>query len=1235
MRYLNKIVFINSASVQYAEIELDGNVHLIGTQGVGKSTLLRAILFFYNANKTKLGIPKQKKGFDDYYFQYQNSYIVYEILKDNIPFCVLAYKVNGKVAFRFFNSSYNRELFIDNNNKAFESWDSIRNAFGKEIYYTKLIKSYDEYRRIIYGDNSGLKPEFKKYALAESKQYQNIPRTIQNVLLNTNLEAKFIKDTIINSLNDEEFIIDIENYAKNHLRDFETQINDIKIWFKENRRGLIVVRKQADKIVDRYRAYNFLKRETKDLAYELATRMNFIENEKPLLNSSYSKEINELNVITKKRENLVKTHRRREQDIVSDLKLITTELGKAKQKLTEYENQNIKEIISKVSKKDTLTIEQKTLEDEKNLLTSKFAEISQKFEALIKQLQNQQQEFTNKQNSDIIKIKSDFGEHKSSIFDTYQKLISQINEENKDEIEKATNDLEKIKENEYSLKRSKSELKHKTFFLTEIEKFKANEKTLSNKISNSKNIILNATNETKTIRKEWELETKEVENTYNLSVERENEKSKKLRLKIENIENKIQQSKPSLYGWLNDNISDWQSTIGKVIDEDNVLFNTELNPKLIDTNSSTLFGIELNLNTLKNRIKSVKEYQQEIEVYNDEINEIQNAIQQLSTNKETSLSKLKIKFGKKLKELNEAIAENEYAISQNEAKFKKNKVDLEEWILKAKSEKEAVFQKLEDNLNEFASKKLKAEETLKNIKKGINRKQSLKEKERDTELKVLEETKNQKVSEINSAISKAKSAFDNRIQELKKEQSSELENKGADTKRLSHIESRLSKIKTDLEYIKENETLVIEYNKDKRELFDNVPQLKVDKASLEKKQSTIINEHKIELNKVNTKRTKQEKFVKSIQIQINEFDNDLKDFESFKLSDAFLNIKSYYEVPEPIADFDEQKKATTLIKEIIDKHSKSLSTYEELRQAVNLFNGNFNETNIFSFKTKLITKDDFLSFAFELKEFIEEDKIKEYEKRVNDRFAHIIHLIGRETTELNSKQGEIEKIIKKINDDFLGKNFIEAIKTMEIRTLESSNPIVKLLIKIKEFNDENSLVLGESNLFTSSESNTKNQKAVDLLKQLVKELEKSKNTNLTLSESFDLQFRIIENDNDSGRVEKLSNVGSNGTDILVKAMINISLLNVFKIDASKKFKDFKLHCMMDEIGTLHPTNQKGILRFANERNILLINGSPTSQNATDYKYTYKLAKEQSKTNSKKYITKINRLIKKVNTKVLN
>ncbi|ALK85247.1 putative ATPase involved in DNA repair [Phocaeicola vulgatus] len=79
-------------------------------------------------------------------------------------------------------------------------------------------------------------------------------------------------------------------------------------------------------------------------------------------------------------------------------------------------------------------------------------------------------------------------------------------------------------------------------------------------------------------------------------------------------------------------------------------------------------------------------------------------------------------------------------------------------------------------------------------------------------------------------------------------------------------------------------------------------------------------------------------------------------------------------------------------------------------------------------------------------------------------------------------------------------------------------------------------------------------------------------------------------------------------------MINIMLLNVFKEGASRKFKDFKLHCMMDEIGKLHPNNISGILKFANDRNIILINGSPTELNRDAYKHVYLLTKgTQNKT----------------------
>ena len=61
----------------------------------------------------------------------------------------------------------------------------------------------------------------KKYSLMESKQYQNIPRTIQNVLLNSKLDAEFIKKTIISSINEDETAVDLNNY-KEHLKNLKS-----------------------------------------------------------------------------------------------------------------------------------------------------------------------------------------------------------------------------------------------------------------------------------------------------------------------------------------------------------------------------------------------------------------------------------------------------------------------------------------------------------------------------------------------------------------------------------------------------------------------------------------------------------------------------------------------------------------------------------------------------------------------------------------------------------------------------------------------------------------------------------------------------------------------------------------------------------------------------------------------------------------------------------------------------
>jgi hypothetical protein len=217
--------------------------------------------------------------------------------------------------------------------------------------------------------------------------------------------------------------------------------------------------------------------------------------------------------------------------------------------------------------------------------------------------------------------------------------------------------------------------------------------------------------------------------------------------------------------------------------------------------------------------------------------------------------------------------------------------------------------------------------------------------------------------------------------------------------------------------------------------------------------------------------------------------------------------------------------------------------------------------------------------------------------------------------EVSRNSSEIAGIIRDINFDFKEKNFIGAVKSIELRTVPSTDRLVILLLEIKQFADDHGFGMGDVNLFSADKRDQVNSAAVDFLLQLARQLntEKASSQKLTLGDTFQLQFRIRENENDTGWVEKISSVGSDGTDVLVKAMVNIMLINVFKERVSGRFKDFRLHCVMDEIGKLHPRNIKGILDFAGARNIFLVNGSPVPYNVADYKHTYLLTKEENHT----------------------
>ena len=299
-------------------------------------------------------------------------------------------------------------------------------------------------------------------------------------------------------------------------------------------------------------------------------------------------------------------------------------------------------------------------------------------------------------------------------------------------------------------------------------------------------------------------------------------------------------------------------------------------------------------------------------------------------------------------------------------------------------------------------------------------------------------------------------------------------------------------------------------------------------------------------------------------------------------------------------------------------------TIDKLKDVVVSFNRNFKPQNAFHFNTMPVTDNDYLQIAVDLQDFLDNNKIEEFRRRTSEHYKDILGRISAEIGALMKRRSDVDGIILDINRDFVEKNFAGVIKSIELRANESSDKLMQLLMSIHNYAVENALSIGELNLFSSDNRDEVNRKVVDYLKSLSHQLQNEPNRpTVSLGDTFRLQFRVKENDNDTNWVERINNVGSDGTDILVKAMVNIMLINVFKKKAAKKSGDFIVHCMMDEIGRLHPSNIKGILQFANSRNIYLINSSPTSYNPYDYRYTYMLSKQGVKTRVEKLLKRIN------------
>lgn len=825
MRALRKIIFVNSAHIRYAEVRLDGNVHFIGTQGVGKSTLLRAILFFYNADKLHLGIPKEMKSYDEFYLPHANSYIVYEVEHEHGPFCVLTFRSSGRACYRFIDAAYRKEWLIDNNGDVTADSKVIRERLGGASM-SKIIDRYEQYRDILYGNRQAVGKEFARFQLMESNRYQNIPRSIQNVFLNSRLDANFIKDIIIRSMSDEEANIDL-GYYRRQVADFEQEYKDISCWYKLNQKGESIVRTQAENVVKTYRELLFMKRQITELCGELKYAVRTSRERLPLVEKKIDELMEEQNRLKRliseiqQKFDMEKSSLNQEQGVVND------RLKRLKKRKEYYSAQKIEEILNRYEQEQILRV--KLDGDNARLaeLTAHFNDITAKYKALYQGAKNVLENYRQTQTNRIISLGMEKQAADERMLAEHTKQREGIEVAFADKITLATNYIEQLKGEKTELEKEMLKLKYWQPYKEETDALskETNELALREKELNG---LISATEaKINQLQTEYEKNEAEIMADSKAKLDAKQHEMDEVEGKLTEIDSLLERTKGSLYEWLEAYKRDWEQNIGKVINEESVLYQTGLHPQKDE--GTSLFGVKLDLMDLPLAVRKPAQLKAERAELDAALRSLKAEYVGLTELQEKLQDELKRRFAPKMRELREQKSYHETELRVIPQKRKTIQLKKEDYVAKAQHEKEEKAEQLNARLQDVTIRRTAADTELAKIQNDKQKQLTSEDKRHQKAKEEIIKQYEQRVAEIRADIILQEQKTDKELQLLQQQEHEELHGRGADTRMVEECKASIKTTETELKYIDDHRRIVFDYQRDCEELFDHEEEFKTRK----------------------------------------------------------------------------------------------------------------------------------------------------------------------------------------------------------------------------------------------------------------------------------------------------------------------------------------------------------------------------------------------------------------------
>lgn len=1204
-RILNRIVFINIANTDYASVEIAGNTCFVGTNNMGKTTLQRAILFFYSANTRQLGISPSQKSFEDYYFQYPNSYIIYEVATEEGLFHVMVYR-NTKLFYRFVNAPFNRDFYI-HDQEAVLPKAVLTRLNEHKVEYSDQIETFERYRNIIYGADPDKR--YKKFALMKGNaNYHNIPLAITSIFLSSEsvIRASFVKECIANAIGSKHTTIELKTVER-QLRQFTERYHDIETYFRRESQ------QRSQLINDNFSSLRKLKIEQRTLATDLGGALKYAAVQKEEINVQAEEKMQALTQLDEDFKAREANEKEKNAELQQEIGVLRHKLKEAEKKQEEYDDKGIADLLREAEEKPTLLVELQARENEYNTLTASFSDVEQRFRTLFDTLENERKEFEFVLQSEGLQLDRKFQEDRSAFKEEFSADRERVQQEHAAEMSALADQRMQYELRLSDARHKETHLRQKVYFGSEVkllneqlQELRAQKHDLTSRLSviPAKLEALQKQADHVAARHKDALEQRSRENEATIAKHEE---------AIGAINEKLGGYQTALFGYLEEHYPDWRETIGKVVNED-ILFNKALNPQLVKKSVDTLYGVKLNLAEVEISSMTLEEYEQQRMELREEISKLQQEFlefrEQLSRQEQAERATISRKIAQLKKEGEQA----QYDLDQNEQKVRQCELDLHEYKRKGDEmrEKELVevyeLQKeIEKELEGLSAKK-------DSLKESLTKRLSALQEEYQTRLAKRTKLFDREVEKIKDQREDRVAELEKRRAKLQKEKSAALKEKGIDDRQLVKVKKEIDSIKAALAAIEENAQLVSEYRKDKRELFDRVGSFRDEKLRLEERMKEVGKEFEKERERYRKEREHINQELSQLKAELKQHVDGLQHYEShFKDRGLYDRLRHLIEAAPAARS---ERGIIGLCSQLQANDNEYFSQFEKFRNHISDFAGRFRSDNHFNFRIDASRGEaEYERFAAYLEEFQNENKIQISIAEVAKSHGMLIDAIAGKMRALTEFQGRISKMISKMEADFSKASFESSklIEYIKLKSEESENKVLRKLQRITEFREQNPFLYGEENLFNTGVKgkNDIDKKSVELLHDLHRTIEEEHYDEINVQDLFELRFRIKEGKNDTGWIEKIDKVGSTGTDMLVKAVIYITLLNVFiRESTAKTARNFKVHCIIDEVGQISAPYLKQLIAFAEERNICLINGLPNeSKLETHYNYTYKFRRD--------------------------